>query len=103
MSGLGNAKSMRTLAGIVSVLLLIALLFSAFYVVAEADHDCSGEDCPICDCIQQCERILDQFCNGIFLSVSITIPLFSTALLVFSFLRIIMQDTLVARKVRLND
>lgn len=42
------------------LLLLFTLLFSVFYIVHEIGHDCSGEDCPVCACIAQCENIVQQ-------------------------------------------
>ncbi|MBQ7566609.1 MAG: hypothetical protein IJT18_05755 [Oscillospiraceae bacterium] len=38
----------RKAAVILSFLLLFVMLFSLFFVIAEADHDCAHEDCPIC-------------------------------------------------------
>ena len=55
----------RIAAGIMGILMLFIVLFSAFYIAAEADHDCTGEDCPICACIQQCENTLHQIGDGI--------------------------------------
>ena len=41
---------------------MIALvLFSFIYVVAEADHDCEGEHCHICECIEICAELLQKF------------------------------------------
>ena len=31
-----------------SVLLVLVMLFSLFFVIAEADHDCASEDCAVC-------------------------------------------------------
>ena len=42
----GYNRSRRAAAGIMIVLMLVVLLLSACCFVAEADHDCAGEDCP---------------------------------------------------------
>ena len=36
------------------------LVFSVFFVVAEADHDCGGEHCTICHQIQSVQKLLEQ-------------------------------------------
>lgn len=41
-----NAK--RTGALMLCIALAFVLAVSTAYIVHEADHDCSGEDCPIC-------------------------------------------------------
>jgi hypothetical protein len=41
-----NAK--RTGALMLCIALALVLAVSTAFIVHEADHDCSGEDCPIC-------------------------------------------------------
>ncbi len=41
-----NKKSVIAL--IISAALIITIIFSAGYIVKEAEHDCTGHDCPIC-------------------------------------------------------
>lgn len=43
------------------VLFAAALIFSAVFLAAEANHDCHGEDCQICQQIMICARILGLF------------------------------------------
>ena len=52
------AKRTRFAAACGAVLLVFALLFSVFFIVSEADHNCIGEDCPICHQIQTCQKLL---------------------------------------------
>ena len=86
-----------------SIMLLVIMLFSSFYIAVEADHDCTGEDCPICACIQQCENNLRGIGDGSAAQSSAVIPvlliLFISALFVAEF----SQETLVSRKVRQNN
>ena len=51
-------KARRILAGVLGLALLLALVLCALCIAAEADHDCTGEDCPVCAAIRLCERIL---------------------------------------------
>lgn len=36
---------------ILTILFVFVLLFSHIFVIAEAEHECSGEDCPVCKII----------------------------------------------------
>ncbi len=94
----------RITALLLCVGLVFALAVSSAYTAHEAGHDCSGEDCPICHMIvvnMNLLRIID-------LAVGILLALF--ALLACGFthreqqgLRLPAADTLVSRKIRLND
>ena len=47
----------RLSAVLLSVIFVLSLIFSFSFIVSEADHDCSGENCEICQLIDFC---LDQ-------------------------------------------
>ncbi len=100
-SNAANVK--RIAAGIMGLMMLIIVLFSAFFIAAEAYHDCTGEDCPICACIGQCENMLRGIGDGtatqLSAFVSVLFILFFAALFVVEF----SQETLISRKVRLNN
>ncbi len=98
-----SEKVRRTAAGVMGIMMLVIVLLSALCIAAEADHDCTGEDCLICACIGQCENILRGIGDGTAAQLSAVIPvlliLFFAALLVAEF----SQETLIAKKVRLNN
>ncbi len=90
-------------AFIMGLFLSFVVLFSAFYIAAEAEHECSGEDCPICVCIHQCEQTLHRISCGIQESVVAFVPVILLLLAVFTVMYAAVQETLVSEKVRLND
>lgn len=49
-----NAHTRRVLSGLCAAFVLATLAFSSIFVVSEADHDCHGQDCPVCQEIQTC-------------------------------------------------
>lgn len=51
-------KAKRILSLSISLLLVLVLLFSVAFVIAEAEHDCSGEDCPVCRFLSIVENTL---------------------------------------------
>ena len=99
----GTPKHKRTVAGVLGLLLLLAMLFSAFFITAETDHDCAGEDCPICACLQQCENTLHRIDDGNALLTAIVIPVIITLISAFLNTPEFSQETLFSRKVRLNN
>lgn len=51
----GFWRGMRRKFAAVGVALMLAVqVFSAAYIAHEADHDCTGHDCPICLVLHQC-------------------------------------------------
>lgn len=102
----GLSKKTRIFAGILALLTLFVILFSSFFIAFEAHHDCSGDDdCVICVCMEECEKILMQVRHG-FRPVSCpAMAVFVLLLIVaaFRYVSFFPQDTLVSKKIRLND
>ena len=100
-----SRKSMnrRIASGLMAFILLVIMLFSAFYIAAETDHVCTGEDCPICACIAQCENILYQLGDGITVQLAVIVPIIFMLVVAFLFASDFARETPVSRKVRLNN
>ena len=58
---LSGSKAKRIAAGVMGLTLLLVLLLAALFLIAEADHDCAGEDCPICAVMCSCAQALRRF------------------------------------------
>ena len=52
------SKKNRVLAVLLIAAVLFVMLSSACYIAIETNHDCVGEDCPICYQISVCEHTL---------------------------------------------
>lgn len=98
-----NTKKQRIFSGIVCIVFVLFTFVSLIYIVKEADHHCTGEDCPVCINIQQVEQTLRNLGTG---TIDLTIvnlkPVFLTLLIICP-LWIIHCTTLVSQKVRLNN
>lgn len=47
----------KTAAGILlSLSIVFAIVFSFSFIAISADHDCIGENCPICEAVARCEE-----------------------------------------------
>ncbi len=96
-------KISRSFACIMAAMVLIIVLFSSFFIVSHADHDCTGEDCPVCACIQQCENILHGVGDGSIYAASGILPVVLIVGFILTSYCIVVSDTPVSEKVRIND
>ena len=104
MTGRKNNSRMRRIAAIImAVMMIVVVMFSSFVIACEAEHDCTGEDCHICECIETCIGILTNL--GIRLTkaiheASLLLLICGEAALVISVFK---KETPVTTKVRLNN
>ena len=71
--------------------------------IKEENHNCTGEDCPVCACIHQAEQTLRNLGTGnIGNAVVSTLPVWNGILLPVC-LFCVYTTSLVSQKVRLND
>ena len=94
----------RLTALLLCIGLVFALIASSAYIAHEADHDCAGEDCEICENIAQMEALLQSFALlGAVLLLLFTLLSFHRAFRTLAALRAYSAPTLVGWKVRLNN
>ena len=93
----------RTAAGILGMLILFIILFSSILIASEVKHECTGEDCPICACIQQCENTLRHIRNTVDHPAAAIIPIIFMLVSADLFVIDSAQETLVSSKIRLNN
>ena len=58
-------RTKRILAVVLALTLLLAPALCALCIAAEADHVCTGEDCPVCALVHQCEGLLRQLAAAV--------------------------------------
>ena len=96
----------RAIAMALCIAMMLSMFVSSAYIAHEAAHHhvCSGENCPVCQFISQVEQVRRSF--GMIL---LALLLIYFALAVRRDWRAFMSanppasDTLVSRKIRLND
>ena len=86
-----RSKSQRNVAILLGIVILLALLLSAFCIVAEIDHDCTGEN--------NIRQMGDGTVAMIAAVLLIAVFLLPSLLIVTN----LSQATLVTQKVRLNN
>ncbi len=65
---------------ILAAVILLAVAASLFIIIHEADHDCSGEDCPVCALIEACTDTI----RSVSLLIAVAIIVSSAVLFAFS-------------------
>ncbi|MBQ7639021.1 MAG: hypothetical protein IJS90_08990 [Clostridia bacterium] len=53
-----SEKCVRITAVFTVAVMLLAAVLSVSFIFAEAGHDCSGEDCKICETVRHCSNLL---------------------------------------------
>ncbi|MBQ2081400.1 MAG: hypothetical protein II461_06525, partial [Treponema sp.] len=89
---------------LLSVLLIIFTVSTLFYTADEMHHECSGDDCHICQVIQisvQSLKLLTFALATVFVSQSFkNVKTYKDSIIVKSVLK---PNTLISQKIRLND
>ncbi|MCR5784553.1 MAG: hypothetical protein K6G40_02785 [Eubacterium sp.] len=93
----------RIIAAAITAAVILVLFLSAFYIAEHMNHECSGEDCPICETIYQCTNNINQLSLAavVLACVFAAISYLSEIKEEYSFIAPI--NSLISQKVRLND
>ncbi|MCR5217957.1 hypothetical protein, partial [Treponema sp.] len=81
---------------------VFTVLFSSLYIFHEAEHECSGEDCEICFCLQLIAQNMSHLHEGRVLPPVVVI-VFTVVLFCISISNSFFVNTPVREKVRLNN
>lgn len=90
-------------AAIIAASVLFILLFSVFFIAKHVDHDCTGDDCPVCACLQQYETVLRGMETGMTVGTGICVPVLVLMIYILLFYGSVAGKTPVSIKVRLNN
>ena len=96
-------KKKRIAALLLAVTVLLVMLYSALFIAAEADHDCAGENCPICAQIAVCQNILKVFSLTVCIAAFPAVFSYTLCRGSFACADVIPRNTLVSLKVKLTN
>lgn len=51
-------KKTRIFAAVLAALVVLVALSASAFMIEHADHDCTGEDCPVCERLFACAQSL---------------------------------------------
>ncbi|MCR5691963.1 MAG: hypothetical protein K6G62_07075 [Eubacterium sp.] len=101
MQGISAKK--RVCALLAMIMIATILIFSLVYVAENAEHDCCGHHCPICEMIEQCLHNLELVGGAVF-TVTILVGFLQVARLALApESNPVFARTLVAQKVRMDN
>ena len=96
-------STQKMLAILLAVIILVITAFSSFYIIRESHHDCAGTSCPICTVIAQCETNIRQISTGHITAITIMAVICHMLAVISVVACNSVVQTLITRKVRLND
>lgn len=95
------AKARRFIAVFLAALVLLAVMTSLFTISHEGEHDCIGENCPVCAVLALCRNTLKALL-GVFTAAAIGLACFCFAALLPSHTQSISyHETPISLKVKL--
>lgn len=93
----------KSIAVFVGAMLFLGVILSNLYVAEELVHDCTGEECPICQTIAECEAFVSRISTGLIVIAAA----FAIGLILCKEIRIFCKEVLfetpISNKVRLNN
>lgn len=96
-------KKQKTLAFLTCAAFIIVTLFFILFIVKEADHDCTGENCQVCACIHQAQQTLKQLRTGTAGATVYPSIITQYALALVCVFLAAPHTSLISQKVRLNN
>lgn len=87
------------LSGIITLIMLL----SAMYMAEEVHHECSGEECPICECLHICEEILYETEGAEVVLVAAAVTVLIVYMMERGAVYMLLHDTPVSEKVRMDS
>lgn len=90
-------------SALLALLFVFAVISSAGFLILEAHHECSGEDCPVCLEINICSHNLKLLSFAGFIFVFAGVLLFSQQKNTYQDVISFGRSDLIALKVKLSD
>ena len=73
---------MKFVAPVLAAIIVAVVFFSLFFVIHEAHHECTGEDCRICARIEACINTVKSFAG--LAAIALVLSFFSGLLIISS-------------------
>ena len=102
MSLIGDDRN-KKISMMLAIVMISLIVLSVGYIVREANHDCTGEDCPVCVQIEQCLNNFRTLGTGMEIQSEIFVVEKFFGLTIFLYVCLIVPFTLTKQKVRLDN
>ena len=88
---------------ILALMMIVVVLFSSFIIAVKAEHECEGEQCHVCECIEVCIGILHKLGVKLSSAAAFISSSFVTCIIAVLIAGVYVKETPVTSKVRLNN
>lgn len=96
-------KKKKIAAILLAVAVLLVVLYSALFIAAETNHDCTGENCPICYQINVCQNALKNLSSAVCTAILTAAFIHTLCKNILICRNFVQNYTLVSLKVKLSD
>ena len=96
-------RNVKWIAVFISLILFFGVMLSSSYIAKEMDHDCIGEDCPICEQMEECSLVLEKAGAACGLALAFVILTICLRAVARPVLTPVLLPTPFSWKVRLNN
>ncbi len=103
MRHVSNRRRFKTIACVLGLMMLAVILFSSVYIAIESDHECCGDGCHVCACLRLCENTLHGTVIGPVTRYAAGFAIVSVILSAVFFIIAVSTETLISKKIRLNN
>lgn len=67
------SKVLKLIAPVLAALIILTVFMSLLFVIHEAHHNCTGEDCPVCARIEACISTVKNFIDIVTVAVLLSV------------------------------
>ncbi|MBQ9516531.1 MAG: hypothetical protein IJI47_04330 [Eubacterium sp.] len=96
-----NAK--KRISAIMAVTIALVFVLSVLFVVFESEHNCSGDDCRICQTVNTCLHIFDNTTPDPAVINAVAAVVFALVLVIGAVSACRNSENLITLKVKLSD
>ena len=94
-------KKNKIVALVLAIAVFLVMLLSVSLITHDADHECIGNGCPVCQEMESARHSLKTLTSGIFAIVSAFALIYTSYQFICCFAQPLLQGSLVALKVEL--
>lgn len=94
-------KRRRVFIFLAALAFAVVILGSLAFIASSSQHDCSGEECSVCEMIQQCEKLLHTMAGAVKSCISHYAVIFAVTAVMLCGRVICSTSTLISLKVEL--
>lgn len=92
----------RILTAVTMFMIVFVVIYASFYIAYETEHECTGDDCPICSQIEIYESTLKNIASAV-VAVAAVVFVYGSCVQVSRCAEIISARTLVSLCVKLSN